>query len=108
MPKHFEGLPDPSIARDSRFDIEPNQESRLLAQAKAVGIDPDEVGAFFVVLAADLPANIENGSYDIFSEEELRSEAEKHDGWFYDEDNRRLVGTILPAATLVSRMRSSQ
>ncbi len=105
MPKHIVGSPDPALTNDARFDIEPSQEDRLLEQAKAVGISPDDIGAFYVVLASDLPANVEKEGYDLLSEDELRAEAEKHDGWFYDEDNRRLIGTIPPGKVILSRMR---
>lgn len=105
MPKHIDGLPDPSLTKDARFEIEPSQESRLLEQAKAIGIQPDEIGAFYVILAADLPANITKDSYDIFSEEELRAESEKQRTWFYDEDSRRLIGTIPSGKDIISKMR---
>ena len=108
MPKHIVGSPDPSTANDSRLEIEPSQETRLLEQAKAVGISSDEIGAFYVILASDLPANIDKDGYDLLSENELREESQKNRGWFYDEDNRRLIGTVPPATTIIRRMRTAK
>lgn len=105
MPKHIAGSPDPTTINDPRLEIEPDQENRLLEQAKAVGISPDDIGAFYVILASDLPANVDKEGYDLLSEEELREESGKHDGWFYDEDNRRLIGTVPPGKVILSRMR---
>jgi len=105
MPQHIDGIAE-SIT-DARFDIEASQEARLLEQAKSAGIPDEEIGAFYVILVSGLPANIDANGYDIFSEEELIIEAGKHEGWFYDIDGKRLIGTVPPAKTIINRMRTS-
>ena len=106
MPRNISGIAPTNPANERRLMIEPMEESRLLAQAKAVGISDSDVGTFYVVLAAEVPAEITPAGYQLFSEEELRNEAEKHPAWFYDEDKRRLVGTIPSVKDITNRMRA--
>ncbi|MBF0556889.1 MAG: hypothetical protein HQK96_20430 [Nitrospirae bacterium] len=108
MPKRIEGTPSKDLLNSPQLLIEPTEEKRMLEQALAAGIGASEVGTFYVVLAADVPANVDEKGYDLFSEEELRGEANKQNTWFYDEDKRRLIGTIPSVKDIVSRMRTNE
>lgn len=105
MPKRIEGTPTPESLNSNRLVIDPSEEPRLLEQAAAHGIASNDIGAFYVVIASELPANVDESGYDEFSEAELKEESGKHSAWFYDEDKQRLIGTIPSGKDIVNRMR---
>jgi len=106
MPREVKGIADSNLMADTRLIIEPSEEKRLLEQALNAGIGDESIGTFYVVVAAEIPTELNSKGYLLFSEEELRTEAEKHGGWFYDEDKRRLIGTIPSVTEIASKMRS--
>lgn len=106
MPKHIEGSPDKQTLSDPRYQISADQEKRLLELALQKGIGDEQIGTFYVVLVSDMPAEANEKGYMLFSEDELLVEAEKHNGWFYDTDNRRLIGTIPTTRDILARMKS--
>ena len=108
MPREIKGIADTNLLTDTRLAIDASEEKRLLEQALNAGIGDSSIGTFYVVIAAEIPAEVTEEGYLLFSEDELRAEAEKHGGWFYDEDKRRLIGTIPSVKEIASKMRSIQ
>jgi hypothetical protein len=108
MPRYIKGIADDRLLRDLRLNIGEGDEARLLKQAQEAGIKDENIGTFYVVLGAEIPSEVTAEGYYLFSEDELREEVCKHDGWFYDEDKRRLVGTIPSVKEIASKMRTAK
>ena len=108
MPQNFKGQPTPEQLRDPRLQIYANEEGRLLGLAAQRGIEETNIGAFFVIMVADLPCIVSDEEYQIFEVSELVDQAEVEKTWFYDEEKNRLVGTIPPTRKIIEALQNSR